>query len=110
MRLERNLEVSCFHSLRVFSNRTQHAHMCVAPAEHAGHGLLDLRVAGFWISIEERFGREDDAVHAEPALHGLFINKRLLNRMRFFDGSEPLERRDFRSSRVLTGVTHDRTA
>src|SRR5262245_63262593 len=78
----------------------------MAPAKHTGHGLLDLHVAGFRISIEERLRSEDHAVHTEPALHGLFIDKRLLNRMRFLDRSESLERRDFRSD----CATHRRLA
>src|SRR2546422_10806245 len=71
--------------------------MGVATAEHAGHGLLDFDVCGFWFAIQKCLGSHDDAIDAKSALHRLLIDERLLNRVRLLEASEAFERRDLRS-------------
>ena len=71
-----------------------HAHVREAAAEHARQRLLDFRFAGFRILVEKSFRRQNHAVQAEPALRGLFVDERLLNRMRFFRRAQPFERHD----------------
>ena len=57
--------------------------------------MLDFRLAGFRILVEEGFGGQDHAVQAEAALGGLLIDEGLLNRVGFFGGAEAFEGHDF---------------
>src|SRR5205809_5251424 len=66
-------------------------------AKHAGHGLPNLRVRRFRSLVEERFGRHDNAVDAESALHCLLIDEGLLDGMGSLDSSDPFQCRDLRS-------------
>src|SRR3954468_4915674 len=71
--------------------------MCMTPAKDIGESLLNIGVRCFRIPVEIGLGRHDDAIHAKPALHRLFIDKGFLNRMRLVAGSEPLKRRNVAS-------------
>ncbi len=51
-------------------------------------------VGGARVLVEEGLGGQDDAAQAEAALGGLFVDERLLNRMRLLGCPEALERRD----------------
>src|SRR5947207_677556 len=68
--------------------------MHVTSAKHIRHRLLDLRFRGFGTFIQKGFRGHDDAVDAEAALHGLFVDERLLDRMRFLDRAESFKRCD----------------
>src|SRR5688572_6305595 len=69
-----------------------------AAAEHAGERLLQLRVGGARIPVEQRLGAEDHAAEAEAALHGLLVDEGLLYRVRLLGRAEPLERGDVRAA------------
>src|SRR5262249_32410334 len=56
----------------------------------------NLCVAGFGVLIEKGFRRQDDAVDAEATLHCLFVDERLLDRVRFLNRAKSLERGDLR--------------
>ena len=45
--------------------------------------------------VKDCFGGKDDAVQAEAALGGTFIHESLLDRMRFFRGTQAFERGNF---------------
>ena len=68
----------------------EHAHVGEAAAENAGHGALDLLVAGFGIFVEEGFGGHDDRIQAKAALRGLLVDESLLDRVRLVEGAECL--------------------
>src|SRR5262249_42883257 len=71
-----------------------HPHISEAAAEHAGHGLLDLLLAGIGILVQECLGRHDDAADTETTLGRLFLDEGLLQRVRLLYGSDPFERGD----------------
>ena len=52
--------------------------MGAAAAQVAGQCVLDLRVAGFGVGFQQRSRAHDHAVDAVAALHGLLVNKSLL--------------------------------
>src|SRR5262249_5671546 len=93
-----NHAASSLHRLSVFVYCGHDSRMRGASAENVRHGLLNLTVGRTWIPIEEGLGGHDDAVDAKTALHGLFVDEGLLDRVRFFDGPKTLEGRDFRLS------------
>src|SRR4029079_17924375 len=65
-----------------------------APAQDGGGRLLQVRVAGLRVGVENRLGREHDAVQAEAAVPRLLVDERLLDRMRAFRRAEAFERDD----------------
>ena len=81
--------------LSVALDGSQHAHVREAAAENAGHGALNLLVAGIGIFVDEGLGRHDDGVQAKTALRRLLVDESLLNRVRLVDGAEAIERGDF---------------
>src|SRR5436305_4470407 len=68
-----------------------HSRVREAAAQDRGGRLLQLRVACFRILIEECLRGQDDAVQAEAALRGTFVDERLLNRMRALRRAETFE-------------------
>ena len=68
------------------------------PAQDAGQRLPDLRRRRLGILIEKCLRGQDHAVEAEAALRRLFVDKRLLNRVRLFGRAQTLERRDARAA------------
>ena len=62
------------------------------------------------VLIEKCLRGQDHAVQAEAALRRLFVDERLLDRVRLLRRAETLERRDARAGNGETGVTHERTA
>jgi hypothetical protein len=77
--------------------------VAAAPAEHRIERALDVRIARFWILVEEHFRGHQDAVHAVAALCGLLLDERCLKRVRFLDRPEAIQRLD-----VLIGHGRDR--
>src|SRR5579872_6242547 len=72
----------------------QDANMRSAAAEIAREFLLDLLVAGV-LGLGEKCRRlHDHAVDAIAALHGLLVDKGLLDGMRLLRRAEPLQRDD----------------
>src|SRR6187431_2468239 len=74
-----------------------------APAQHGCHRLLNLRVRRVRCPIAKGLRGHDDAVDAEPALHGLFVDEGLLERVRIFRRPEAFERRDLGGSKGAEG-------
>jgi hypothetical protein len=62
-------------------DRAQDPHMCAALAQVIGQFLADLLVARCGIAMQQRRRLHDHAVNAVTTLHGLFIDKGLLQRM-----------------------------
>src|SRR5579872_2683913 len=65
--------------------------MAAATAKIAVQGLFNFTNARVRIFVEQDFGRHDHAVHAIPALRGLFFDKRSLERMRMGNVSQPFK-------------------
>ena len=63
-------------------------------AQHAAQGLVNLLIRRVRLRVQQSFRCKDDAAQAEATLRRLFVDKRLLDRMRFFRGSEPIQRGD----------------
>src|SRR5438105_4866840 len=78
------------HYVSCLINRPQHAHVCEAPAEHAGHRLLNLLFVGLRILVQKRLGGHDHAIDAKAALRGLLFDKGLLQWMWLLDGAQSL--------------------
>lgn len=62
-----------------------------AAAEHTRHRVLDLIISGVGILIEESLGSHNDSADAESALRRLFLDKRLLQRVRPVNGPEAFQ-------------------
>src|SRR6185437_15638902 len=80
--------------LRGALNRPHDAHVRAASAQNAVQCVLDIVAAGLRVVVEQCLGRHDHAVHAIAALHRLLIDESLLERVRFIDASQALERGD----------------
>src|SRR5271170_7474482 len=89
--------------LRIFLDGLKHPDMREAAAQHARERLLNFFFAGFGAFVQERLGGENHAVHAKPALRGLFIDERLLDGMRLLRCSQPFQSGDLQSLRALHG-------
>src|SRR4029450_13459616 len=87
------------HLVAVALDRAHHPYVHEAAAQDAGHALLDFGVRSFRALIDERLRGQDDAVQAEPALRGLLLDERALDRMRTLGRSQTFERRDIRIAR-----------
>ena len=85
---------------RVPLDRLHHSLVHETSTQYAGHRLADFGVRGLRVLIEVCLRREDDAAQAEAALRRLFVDERLLDRVRLFDRAEALERRDLRVRRL----------
>src|SRR5262249_48044564 len=76
--------------------------MSMAPAKNVPHCLPDVGFARLGIPVEIRLRGHDDAIHAKPALHPLFIAERFLYRVRLLARAQSFERRNF-----CTGCARD---
>src|SRR5262245_17252249 len=65
--------------------------MGMAAAQNARHSSSDFRLSRFGIPVQECLSRQNDPVNTEAALHGLLIDKGLLNCMRLFNRPKPFE-------------------
>src|SRR5260370_23061813 len=77
----------------------KNSHVAAAAADQVLKSVSHLFVAGVRILVEQGLGRQHPAVQAVPALEGLFLDKRLLYRMRGAVHGEPFERDDLFSGR-----------
>src|SRR5882757_6962799 len=68
--------------------------MCATSTQVVGQCLLDLLVGGMSIGSYQCRGLHDHPVDTITALHGLFVDERLLQRMGFIWRTETLERDD----------------
>src|SRR6185436_4817585 len=85
---------SCGPPFGIATNGFEHAHVGEAAAQDTGERLLDLFVRCARIAIEKGLRGQDDAAQAEATLRSLLVDERLLQRMRFLDRPQPLERGD----------------
>ena len=65
--------------------------MSAAAAQIAGQRLFDLGVGGLGVFVEQRFGGHDHAIDAVAALHGLLVDKGLLDLVHLLGGAETFE-------------------
>ncbi len=72
-------------------DRLDHFRVAGAAAQVAGKRIADLLHAGVGYFIEQRLGRQDHAGPAEAALQRRMLLERLLQRMQFIPGREPLD-------------------
>lgn len=83
------------HCLRCSAaDRVHHPIVDAAPTELVLQGVLDFFLAGIWIAVQQDLCGHDHAVGAVPALSGLLVDERSLQRVRFLDGTQSLERGD----------------
>src|SRR5215813_8675911 len=85
---------SSHSSFRVSADGSHHSRMSMTSAKNVRHGLTDIGVAGLGIAIEISLGGHNDAIHAESALHCLFVDECFLNRMRLVGGSQTFQGRN----------------
>jgi hypothetical protein len=84
-----------------------------AAAQHAAESFADFLIRCFWFLVKNSFGSEDYTAQTEAALGGAFVDKGLLDRMRFIRCAEALKSRDFVSANRVHGHdtgTHDMAA
>src|SRR5260370_6839721 len=77
----------------------KNSHVAAAAADQVLRSISHLFVAGVRILVEQGLGRQHPAVQAVPALEGLFLDKRLLYRMRGAVYAKPFERDNLFSRR-----------
>jgi hypothetical protein len=75
--------------------------MCKAAAQNTAEGNTDFLVGGVRLSVEYSLCGEDHPTYAKSALRRPFVNKGLLDGMRFLGRSYPFEGGDFRLAHRL---------
>ena len=83
------------------------ARLDLAPTELVSQRVLGFVLAGIWIVIQQNLCGHDHAVGAVPALSGLLVDERPLQRMKLLDGTHCLEGGDLIFTDVLKSVVAD---
>jgi hypothetical protein len=67
--------------------------VCKAAAQHTTQSLANFLIRRFWFCVQQSFCGQNHPAQAVPALRGAFLDKGLLNWMRFLRRTQTFERR-----------------